>query len=185
MKKLMIFDLDGTLFNTDEVNYRAYCRALEEEGFVLNHDEFVSEFNGKSYKYFLPIITSNASNEIIERIHDKKKIYYKENLEYAKINEHLFSIIENNRDSYYMVIVTTASKKNCHEILRYFNKFENFDMIITANDYKKTKPDPEGFLLAMNKFNKESKHTIIFEDSDVGIKAAKATNATVLKIEKF
>ena len=181
--KLAIFDLDGTLFNTEDVNFASYASALNYYGYELDYEYFCRECNGLSYMKFLPPIINNDS--LLEPIHKLKKELYSKNLEKAKINEHLFNIIELIKDKYYIAIVTTASKKNCLEILEHFNKKELFDLIISYEDVKHVKPDPEGFIKAMEYFDIEPKETIIFEDSDVGIEAARNSKANIFVINKF
>lgn len=60
-----------------------------------------------------------------------------------------------------------------------------FDLIITGEDVVKTKPDPEIFFKCMRYFNVMPKETVIFEDSDIGIEAAKDTGAWIIRIEKW
>lgn len=184
MKKLAMFDLDGTLFNTNDVNYYAYKQALEELNYSLEYEFYCTFCNGKHYKAFLPIIVGEDS-ERIEIVHNRKKILYSSFLEKAKINNHLFNIINCIKENYHIALVTTASKKNTIEILEYYNKKDLFDLILTHDDIKKVKPDPEGFLKTMEYFKVEKDNCIIFEDSDIGIEAAKKTGATVYKIERF
>ena len=69
--------------------------------------------------------------------------------------------------------------------MEYFKKKELFDLILTGDDIKKSKPDPEGFLTAMKYFEIEPKDTLIFEDSPVGIEAANKSGATVFVVNKF
>ena len=183
MKKLALFDLDGTLFDTSEVNYKAYQQALEELGYNIEHDYYVSYCNGRHYTVFLPKIV-HSSNDM-EIIHKKKKKYYHNYLKYARINHKLFDIIKKLKRTYYIAIVTTASLDNTNDILKYFDVYELFDKVITPVDYKKTKPDPEPFLVAMKMFSVSPNDTIIFEDSEVGIESAIKSGATVLRIEKF
>ena len=68
---------------------------------------------------------------------------------------------------------------------KYTKKIELFDDIITADDISKPKPDPEGFNLAIQRFNVDPKNAFIFEDAEVGIKAARKTGAVIFKVEKF
>ena len=184
--KLACFDLDGTLFKTDLVNYYAYQKALKEYNFKLDKQYFTNYCNGRHYLEFLPIITNNIDKNIIEKIHQNKKLYYQEFLNKAIVNEHLFTIIKALRlINCKIVIVTTASKQNTIDILKYFNKLELFDDIISAEDYQKKKPDSEAYILAMQKFKAQKEETIIFEDSEVGLQAGKNTGASVYKIENF
>ena len=89
------------------------------------------------------------------------------------------------KETYNIAIVTTASKKNTYDILKYYDKLELFDLILTSDDIEKSKPDPEGYLKAISYFNATPENTIIFEDSEVGIEAAKKTGSSVLIINNF
>ena len=86
---------------------------------------------------------------------------------------------------YHLAVVTTASRKNTMELLRYYDYEKLFEFIITQEDIDRPKPDPQGFLIAMEKLGMDSKHTIIFEDSEVGLQAAETTGATVFAVKKF
>ncbi len=183
-KKLAIFDLDGTLFDTKDVNYMSYKFALQEFGYELNYDYFCNECNGMSYKKFLPTVIDNNLS-LLNDIHSLKKDLYSENLGQARMNVHLFNIIASIKRDYYLAVVTTASRKNCEDILKYFDKLEIFDLILTHEDIEKVKPNPEGFIKAMNYFDIEPKETLIFEDSSVGIEAAKKSKANVFVVNKF
>ncbi len=184
MKKLAIFDMDGTLFDTRDVNYYSYSKALEEGGFNIDYDYYCNYCNGRHYTVFLPSMLNN-DKKLIENIHNRKKELYAKYLDKAKINVHLFSIIENIKKDYYIALVTTASSKNTLQILNYFNKTSLFDLILTSNEIVRPKPDPEGFDKAMQYFKVTPENTIIFEDSDVGIEAALKTKSNVIKIIKF
>ena len=71
------------------------------------------------------------------------------------------------------------------DILGYFNKDKLFDHILTQNEISAPKPDAEGFIKCMKYFGVSCDHTIVFEDSEVGIEAASKTGATVFKIVNF
>ena len=182
--KLALFDLDGTLFNTNDVNYFAYKEALENFGFKFEREYWYKNCIGRHYKDFLADI--NITDEkILKEIHRLKKQCYKNYLKYAKENQHLFEIIELIRPVYYVALVTTASKKNVEDILNTFGKIQTFDRIFTQEDVTKMKPAPEGYLKAMTYFNIAPKDTIIFEDSETGLEAAKLSGAFYYKVFKF
>ena len=183
-KKLALFDLDGTLFNTNEVNYLAYKEALENFGFSFEHYYWYANCIGRHYKDFLADIDI-TDEETLKSIHRLKKQAYKKYLNYAKENNHLFEIIELIKPNYYVVLVTTASKKNVEDILKEFDKLNTFDKIFTQEDVTKMKPDPEGYLKAMQYFDIEAEDTIIFEDSEAGLSAAKASGAYYFQVFKF
>lgn len=180
-KNLAIFDLDGTLFNTNRVNYMAYDEALKEYGYAVEFDYFCRECNGRHYSTFLPKIIGNFL-DVIEQVHLRKKELYSNFLKEAKPNTHLIHILHLIREEYYLAVATTASRCNTEEILRYFDIDKEFQLILTQEDVIHPKPDPEIFLKAMKYFGIGAEHTIIFEDSEVGIKAAGLTGCQTFRI---
>jgi len=174
---LALFDLDGTLFDTDDVNYLSYETALKSFDIKVDRDFFINECSGKRYREFLPKIMGGL--EHIEEVHLLKKENYTNYLDKARQNVHLFEIAMLMKERYHLAIVTTASRRNTVEILNKFGCQGLFDCLITQEDITKDKPNPQGFELAMRNFNKDAAHTVIFEDSLVGVQAAKATGATV------
>lgn len=182
-KKLALFDLDGTLFDTGEVNYWAYKEALLEFGVELEKGYFISKCNGRHYTEFLPEIMGNSDN--LEKVHKAKKIKYAANLHRARINLHLFELIKSMKETYHIAIVTTASRKNTLDILEFFKCLDLFEYIVTQEDITKVKPDPQGFHLAIEYFGVLAEDTVIFEDSEVGIQAARSTGATVMVVNQF
>lgn len=182
-KRLALFDLDGTLFDTRDVNYAAYKEALLPYGISLDEKYFKTQCNGRHYTEFIPVIM--GTTEYLENVHRAKKEAYAKNLNKAKMNQHLFEIIRHLKKDYYCAVVTTASRKNAMEILLHFQVENLFDLVITQEDITLPKPNPQGFLLAMKQFEIPSENTMIFEDSDVGVTAARATEATVFVANQF
>lgn len=169
---MIIVDLDGTLIDTNAVNYYAYKKALNEDGADVEKRYFYQHCNGYSYKVFLPKLIENNSEAAMERIHEKKLLYYSDYLHKAKVNTVLVQMLQGVSKQKNIVLVTTASKKNTYEILRYYGLEPLFDRIYTSEDVKKVKPDPEGFLKAIKDFGVSKEEVVVFEDSDVGVKAA-------------
>lgn len=183
-EKLALFDLDGTLFNTNDVNYHAYKEALENYGYKFERDYWYKNCIGVHYRDFLAPLDI-TDEETLLGIHKIKKQCYKKYLPYAKENTRLFEIIELIKPVYYVALVTTASKVNVEDILKTFGKLEVFDKKFTQEDFKKMKPDPEGYLKAMEHFGIKPENTIIFEDSESGLKAAESSGAFYYKTFGF
>lgn len=181
--KLAIFDLDGTLFDTKYLNYLAYNEAVGKFGKSIDRDFFFAECYGRHYTQFIPKIMGGENH--LKEIHELKKTLYTSFLGQTKVNHHLFAFIEGVRDNYYTAIVTTASRENTLQLLRYYNCEQYFDSLITQENVKNAKPDPEGFLAAMAAFSVDADHTVIFEDSVDGIAAARKTGATVFAVDQF
>ncbi len=182
-KQLAIFDMDGTLFDTDRLNYTSYSLALAKYGFTLKWEEYRDKCSGRHYTAFLPYIVKDPA--LTEQIHEDKKLIYMENLHLARENTHLFNLIELMRGTYHIALATTANKKNAMSILESFKRRELFEYMVTGEDLTRVKPLPDAFLMAMEHFGVSPEDTVIFEDSDTGIEAAMARGANVIKILRF
>ena len=181
-QNLAIFDLDGTLFDTSETNYKAYCQALEEYGVKLDRDYYLEKCSSLHYSQFLPIILGFKSGDI-DDVHKRKKELYSSFLCESMINASLFCIISSIKKDYHIALATTASRRNTEDILSFWSKTELFELIVTQEDVVNVKPDPEGFIKTMTFFKISAMNTIIFEDSDVGVEAAKRSGASVYMLE--
>lgn len=185
--KLAIFDLDGTLFDTRRVNYQAYKYALDKYNVPLDYELFASQFNGRLYKTYMPTLMGEqiGTDQNVEDAHNLKIKKYPEFLSEAVKNESLFAMIDCMKDDFYIALVTTGATENVYQILDYFDVKDKFELIITQNDVENKKPDPEGFLKAMNHFGISAENTIVFEDSDVGLKAAEAAGCVTYIVKGY
>lgn len=186
--KLVAVDLDGTLIDTLRVNAESYRIALQGEGCTFSDEEFAEKCFGRYYLEFVPaLLGGNPGREKIEYIHERKKQVYSSCVSFGKRNDALYEILKALKATgeWYTALVTTGSARNAEEILKTFDCYDFFDLIITSSDVTNNKPDPEGYLMAMKKFQIAPENTVIFEDSETGIAAAEASGAKVFLIDRF
>lgn len=180
--KAFISDLDGTLVDTFEANYQTYkvvfkmhnidmSRQFYEENFGLRIDDLCKKLN---------IIDKDEINTIKV----EKSNLYPLKFNYLKLNIYLLSVFTNaKQQGIKIALASTASKKNVYNVLNYF-KLENlFDIIICGEDVSKGKPNPEVYETALKKLNISSNEALVFEDSEIGMKAAENANINYVKIK--
>lgn len=182
--KLMMLDLDGTLFDTRMVNYLAYQDAIRPYGYRIDYRYYCEFCNGRHYLDFLPQITT-TDHMILSDMHRRKTYAYGKYLNNATVNWTLVDIVKLCRPKYKIALVTTASKQNTYDILKRFNLVDLFDLILTHDDVKNSKPDPEGYLKAMDYFGCSGEEAVVFEDSDVGVEAAERAGVKVYIVRGF
>lgn len=182
MIRCFIFDLDGTLFETKEANFRAYKKAFHSVGIELLSEHYDKLFGLRIdglLREIAPEITEDEKKEIIR----KKAIYYREFVQLVRPNRALINFMLSMRKSNKICLVTTASKINATFILEHFDIKEIFDVCIWGEDVKLGKPDPECYLTCLERCSIPSDECLVFEDSEVGIEAAsKAGLLNVIRV---
>lgn len=183
--KLALFDLDGTLYDTENANYLAYKKACTDICDIsISESFFHDRCMSKNYKEFLPLAGVPADK--IAEIHEHKKNIYPDFFRFIRENTKLFSMAAAMRKTgTLIVIVTTASRKNTLDILKNFKREDFFDMIVTQEMISELKPSPQAYLYAMENFAVTPEECIIFEDSETGIEAACKSGASVFVVKRF
>lgn len=118
--KLAMFDLDGTLFDTNKANYLSYKEACS--GFCdISENFFYEHCMGKNYKTFLPLLGVEDKDNI-ELIHKRKSDNYKSFFSFIRPNFSLLKIAELFKtNGIKIAIITTASRSNTSALLKFFD----------------------------------------------------------------
>lgn len=176
MIKAIITDFDGTLVDTFEANFRAYQKAFHAVGLNLTSERYQECF-GYRFERFMTEMGVNA-DDVACRIKELKKEYYPQYFGYLKPNNALIALIASIKAmGGKTAIASTARKENLMNAVSYLGIAEHFDLIYAGVDVKQGKPSPEIYLKSMNALGVSPDETLIFEDSQVGIEAAKASGA--------
>lgn len=181
MINAIITDFDGTLVDTFEANLRAYQKAFNDVGLNLSAEKYRQCFGYRFERFMTAMGIHDDSKANI--IREAKKEYYPQYFEFLKPNaaliELIFSFHAMGRKT---AIASTARKENLMNVVKYLGIEEIFDLIFAGIDVKQGKPSPEIYLKAMDALGVKANETIIFEDSEVGIEAAKASRANYMVV---
>ena len=82
-----------------------------------------------------------------------------------------------------IALASSSSMLDINQMLDTHQLRSYFDVILSGNDFKETKPNPEIYLTAMSELGVEATESLIIEDSEKGIQAGKSADATVWAIE--
>lgn len=185
--KAVIFDLDGVIVSTDEYHYQAWKSISDEQNIYFDRG-INNRLRGVSRAESLEIVLEKANREYTQAekevlLEEKNNIYkyLLKNLSSSDIlpgvNEVLDYLKSNN-----IKVAIGSSSKNTSLILQKIGLLNSFDAIVDGTMIKKSKPDPEVFIMVADKLNVLSEECIAVEDAKAGVEAALAGNMKVAAI---
>lgn len=187
MIKLVIFDMDGVLVDACEWHRIALNKALKEVcNYEISLEEHFSIFNGIPTRKKLDILNKRGiipieKNLAIENIKQEKTIQII-NLDAKQRQEKIELLNFLKSKNIKIACYTNSIRKTTELMLEKTGILNFFDLILTNQDVKNPKPDPEGYNLCIQKFNLVPEECIIIEDSPKGLEAAYGTKAKVIKV---
>lgn len=177
----VLFDLDGTILDTNELIIRSFLHALQgvvPDGFDREHIipsmgqplvDQMKQFTGLDDVSHLVA----AYREINWRLHD----------ELVKPFPYVPEVLGRlHRSGIRMGVVTTKMRQTTERGLKYFGLIDYMDAIVTIDDVSHPKPHPEPVLLAMEKLGADPAGTLMVGDSSVDMQAARAAGCVAVGV---
>lgn len=178
----VIFDFNGTLFWDTPLHNRAWDLFLEGHHITISDEQKNRVLHGKHNQEILKMLfnhdlsTGEADNFINEKENIYQELVRETGLKLAPGVEDFLDFLHGNRTRF--TIATASGIENVNFYFEYLGLSRWFDisLIVFNNGLIKSKPDPEIFLAAMQILGADPGKTVIFEDSETGIKAARAAS---------
>lgn len=180
----LLFDLDGTLVDTREANYLAYRDAFAESGHELTREAFATTW-GKDSRDFIPELLPGIDPGAVDRIRSAKSRLYADQLHRTNGNGALIEFLRLVAPTHRTALVSTAKSGNGRQILDTHGLTPLFDVVVWGDDVARSKPDPEGYLRALELLGADAERSLAFEDSETGRAAALAAGLSVLEVPHF
>ncbi len=177
-----LFDCDGTIADSMPLHYLAWKQALGEWGCEFPEDLFYS-WGGMPVREIISTLNQRhgLAMPVEEVAHRKESLYYELLPKLTAVPEVLHEI-ESAHGRIPFAVVSGSTRESVVKSLRAMRLEDKFDAMVCAGDYTRAKPDPEPFLLAAKKLSVAPEHCLVFEDTDMGIQAAKAAGMAWVRI---
>ncbi len=180
-----LFDMDGTMFDTERLRFQTLKQASEELIGQEFSDDYLMQCLG---------LSARTAEELAKK-------FYGEDVPYAQIRKRadelelesvrmngvpikkgLIQVLERLRKSGLRMAVATSSRRAiAEEYLINANVYKFFDLLVCGDEVERGKPHPEIFLKAAQKLNLQPQQCLMFEDSENGIcSASDAGGITIL-----
>lgn len=170
--KSVIFDLDGTLVDSQLLQFSAYKKAFSEIGLQLSWDEWKNYWVKHSLDAYEWASLKNLTYDV-EVIRKRKKEIYEELIKNKlKAKPGAISLVKELHQKGFKLAIASSSR--IESIKKIVDKlFDNiFDVLQSDTELKNRKPHHEVFSVTMKKMNISSSETVIIEDSISGYNAA-------------
>ena len=182
MIEAIIFDMDGTLVDTEPFNTEIERRQFRLNKIVIseeNHQKYLGIASDAMWKEIaeqhnlrIPV------EELIEQNHLESIRYFTE-IEKIPVMPGLVDLLEKLQDKKYPMAVASSSTPEIIDLILDKTNLKNyFQVIVSAEQAGKSKPEPDVFLLAAQKLGIQPANCLVVEDSENGIKAALAAGMT-------
>jgi len=181
--KAVIFDFNGTLFWDTKLHDDAWDMFLLTKGVQLSKQEKQTKIHGRHNEDILNNIFPGklSKNDIEVYSIEKERIYreicVKTDMQLIDGAEAFFGFLQSINILF--TIATGSEKVNVDFYFEHFklSRYFDYSKVVYNNGKVRSKPHPEIFELALNKLNVKNSETLIFEDSEPGITAAKRAGA--------
>ncbi len=184
--KLLIFDMDGLIFDTEIMYYNSWFEVSHKYGFEFNED-LRKRFTGKNEEriredLFKILGSKEKVVKLREDLQSFRKNYFKtytNSLKKEGLEELLAYAKENNIKC---ALASSSDRKKIDFLLEKEGIRDYFDFIISGDEVERSKPDPEIFIKAKEHFNIRDNEALILEDSYNGYLACKKSKMDYLII---
>jgi HAD superfamily hydrolase (TIGR01509 family) len=177
-----LFDCDGTIVDSMPLHYLAWKKALAEWNCTFDEQLFYA-WGGTPTVEIVSLLNKRQGLSMpSEEVARRKENLYLERLSQLKAIPEVVEQIEAQYGRIPFAVVSGNTRESVSASLHSVKLLDKFDVLVCAGDYKRGKPDPESYLLAAEKLRVAPETCLVFEDADMGIRAADAAGMASVKI---
>jgi len=176
--KVVAFDCDGVLFDTKKANMAYYNQVLSHFDLpVMTKEQFAFTQMHTVDQSLAYLFEDKTTLEAAQTF--RKKISYIPFLKFMEIEPYLKPLLEKLRPAFKTAIATNRTD-TMDRVLIEHDLTEFFDLVVTASDVKRPKPDPEVLVRIIEYFNLKPQHMIYIGDSKLDESAAKSAGVVMV-----
>jgi len=176
MKRGFIFDLDGTLADTMPAHYAAWTLVAGRHGLTFPEDRFYQLGGVPTGKIAAMLVSEAGLTLDAALVAAEKERAFIDSMDQPQGVRPITAVVEIARQSRALGPLAIASGGLRHLVertLRQLDLFDWFDVIVTAEDTTRHKPEPDIFLEAARRLGVPPADCTVYEDTDIGLEAAR------------
>lgn len=182
----LIFDLDGTLIDSLELNWQAMDAAMRGEGIVIAREEFI-DMTGRSIEEIVDILVrrhgrADANREAIVR---RKREIANSHADDVREIKLVADVARQCHGKLPMAVGTGSDRHRATLMLASTGLLPLFDHIVAADDVKRHKPEPDTFIRCAELMGLSPADCQVFEDGEMGLEAARRAGMAYVDVRPF
>lgn len=186
MIKAVVFDMDGVLIDAKEWHYDALNRALRLFGIEISRADHLTTFDGLPTRRKLEMltVTDHFPKELHDFVNELKQAYTMEivNARCKPTFVHEYALAMLKARGLKLAVASNSVRNSVVSMMQRSRLDGYLDLMLSNEDVSKAKPDPEIYITAMNRLGVEPSETLIVEDNEHGVRAARASGAHVFVV---
>ncbi len=183
MLEAILFDLDGTLADTDSIHFAVWQDILVRFELDIDQKFYRSRISGRTNSKIIRDIIPQLSLEDAWKLATEKEETFRRIANSLRPTPGLDKLIRlSDRSGIKRAVVTNAPENNAIYLLEVLRLTSIFPTVIMAKDAPPGKPDPAPYKLALERLNVSNCNAIAFEDSAAGIESAVAAGIYTIGI---
>ena len=174
MLTALLFDLDGTLTDTDTLHLQAFRQLLHDhDGRELTQEQFDAQVSGRANGELFAELFPLAGSSERKALADRKEALFRELSPALQPMPGLLRLMDHARAcNIGMCVVTNAPRLNAEHMLTAMGLGDRFEHVLVAEELERPKPDPLPYLVGLQRLEAVAGQALAFEDSLPGVMAA-------------
>lgn len=181
MKTALLFDLDGTLVDSDAEHLLAFQRVFAPHGIKLDRSEYAANIMGASNAMIARLYLSHLPPHEQAATLDAKEAAYRDGLGDLEPIPGAVALLDYaDWRGLKRAVVTNAPRANAEKVLAALGIGGRLPILVIGGELARSKPDPLPYLTALDRAGALAAHSLAFEDSLSGVRSAVAAGLAVV-----
>ena len=177
-----LFDCDGTVVDSMPLHYIAWKQALGKWGCPFDEDLFYSWGGKPPVEIIATLNRMQSLNMPVEAVAGRKEALYYELLPRLKPVPEVLEHIDAQQGRIPFAVVSGSTRESIVKSLTAVHLLDRFAVLVGSDDYARSKPAPDAFLVAAERLGVAPKDCLVFEDTEMGIQAATAAGMSSVRV---